>query len=92
MRPGDEFELSRELVLQAVATRHTVPSLGYVVWERRKKLKAEYQGLTRRPDSRHAAVGRRSDRGAADAAVGLHRRHVARRASTLIRRCTRRKS
>ena len=46
MRPGDEFELSRELVLQAVATRHTVPSLGYLVWERRKKLKTEYQGMT----------------------------------------------
>jgi ribonuclease Z len=46
VRPGDEFELSRELVLQAVATRHTVPSLGYIVWERRKKLKAEYQELT----------------------------------------------
>ncbi|MEX2176274.1 MAG: MBL fold metallo-hydrolase [Pirellulaceae bacterium] len=46
VRPGDEFELSRELVVSAVATRHTVPSLGYVVWERRKKLKAEYQGLT----------------------------------------------
>lgn len=45
-RPGDEFELSRELILQAVATRHTVPSLGYIVWERRKKLKAEYQDLT----------------------------------------------
>ena len=46
VRPGDEFELSRELVLQAVATRHTVPSLGYIVWERRKKLKAEYVGMT----------------------------------------------
>jgi ribonuclease Z len=46
VRPGDEFELSRELVLQAVATKHTVPSLGYIVWERRKKLKAEYQDLT----------------------------------------------
>ena len=46
VRPGDEFELSRELVAQAVATRHTVPSLGYIIWERRKKLKAEYQTLT----------------------------------------------
>jgi ribonuclease Z len=46
VRPGDEFELSRELVLSAVATRHTIASVGYVVWERRKKLKAEYQGLT----------------------------------------------
>ncbi len=46
VHPGDGFELSRELIVEAVATRHTVPSLGYIVWERRKKLKAEYQGLT----------------------------------------------
>jgi len=46
VRPGDGFELSRELFVEAVATRHTVPSLGYIVWERRKKLKAEYQSLT----------------------------------------------
>lgn len=46
VRPGDGFELSRELVVEAVATRHTVPSVGYIVWERRKKLKVEYQGLT----------------------------------------------
>ena len=43
---GDEHELSRELVVTASATTHTVPSLGYVVWERRKKLKEEYQNLT----------------------------------------------
>src|SRR5690242_13586511 len=36
--PGQEVELSRELVVQAFATRHTVPSLGFLVWERRKKL------------------------------------------------------
>ncbi|MCI0361942.1 MAG: MBL fold metallo-hydrolase [Planctomycetaceae bacterium] len=46
VRPGDGFELSRELIVEAVATRHTVPSLGYIVWERRKKLKPEYQHLT----------------------------------------------
>jgi ribonuclease Z len=45
VRPGDEVELSRELVLTAFATSHTIPSLGYVVWERRKKLKEEYHGL-----------------------------------------------
>ena len=27
------------------ATTHTVPSLGFVVWERRRKLKTEFQGL-----------------------------------------------
>jgi ribonuclease Z len=46
VQPGDGFELSRELVVEAVATRHTVPSLGYIVWERRKKLKPEYLQLT----------------------------------------------
>lgn len=42
---GDEIELSRELVVTVSATRHTVPSLGFVVWERRRKLKPEFQGL-----------------------------------------------
>ena len=45
IRPGDEIELSREHVVSVSATKHTVPSLGFVVWERRKKLKAEYQSL-----------------------------------------------
>jgi len=31
--PGDEVELSRELLVTASATRHRVPSLGYIVWE-----------------------------------------------------------
>jgi ribonuclease Z len=44
-KPGDEFELSREHVVTVSATTHTVPSLGFVVWERRRKLKPEYQGL-----------------------------------------------
>ena len=43
--PGDEVELSRELVVTVSATKHTVPSLGYVVWQRRRKLKPEYQDL-----------------------------------------------
>jgi ribonuclease Z len=46
VRPGDEIELSRELVVTVGATRHTVPSVGYVIWERRRKLKAEFQSLT----------------------------------------------
>jgi ribonuclease Z len=44
-RPGDEFELSREQVVTVSATTHTVPSLGFVVWERRRKLKPEFHGL-----------------------------------------------
>ncbi len=46
MHDGKEIELSREHIVTAFATKHTVPSLGYVVWERRKKLKPEYQGLS----------------------------------------------
>jgi ribonuclease Z len=46
LNPDDEVELSRELVVRAFSTRHTIPSLGYLVWERRKKLKPEYHALT----------------------------------------------
>jgi len=42
---GNEIELSREHVITTFATTHTIPSLGYVVWERRRKLKEEFQGL-----------------------------------------------
>jgi ribonuclease Z len=45
VKPGDEIELSREHVLSVFATTHTVPSVGYLVWERRRKLKEEYHGL-----------------------------------------------
>jgi ribonuclease Z len=45
IQPGDEIELSRELIVTVVPTKHTVPSCGYVVWERRRKLKPEYHGL-----------------------------------------------
>jgi ribonuclease Z len=45
LQAGDEVELSREHVLTAFATTHTIPSLGYMVWERRNKLKEEYLGL-----------------------------------------------
>jgi ribonuclease Z len=44
-RPGDEFELSREQMVTISATTHTVPSLGFVVWERRRKLRPEFRGL-----------------------------------------------
>ncbi|MEM8736008.1 MAG: MBL fold metallo-hydrolase [Planctomycetota bacterium] len=46
VEPGDQIELSRELLMSVHKTTHTVPSVGYVIWERRKKLKAEYQGFS----------------------------------------------
>jgi ribonuclease Z len=45
INPGDEIELSRDHVVTAFGTTHTIPSVGYVVWERRFKLKEEYHGL-----------------------------------------------
>jgi ribonuclease Z len=45
IKAGDEIELSRDHVVTPFATTHTIPSLGYVVWERRNKLKDEYHGL-----------------------------------------------
>lgn len=42
---GQEIELSREHVITVFATTHTIPSVGYLVWERRNKLKDEYIGL-----------------------------------------------
>ena len=46
VEPGQEVELSRELVVSVHATKHTIPSLGFIVWERRKKLKPEFQTLS----------------------------------------------
>jgi ribonuclease Z len=45
VKGGDEIELSRENIVTVFATTHTIPSLGYVVWDRRFKLKEEYHGL-----------------------------------------------
>ena len=46
MEAGQEYELSRELVILALETKHRIPSLGYVVIQRRNKLKPEYTELT----------------------------------------------
>ena len=42
---NQEIELSRERLVTTHATKHTLPSLGYVVWDRRNKLKPEYSEL-----------------------------------------------
>lgn len=46
MEPGNTIDLTRDLYVQAYQTFHTVPSLGYIVWERRHKLKQEYLSLS----------------------------------------------
>src|SRR5262249_36208584 len=45
VKPGDEIDLSREHVITVFPTTHTIPSVGFVVWDRRRKLKEEYVGL-----------------------------------------------
>src|SRR4051812_39855859 len=59
---GKEIELSRELIVSAVETKHTVPSLGFIAWDRRRKLKPEYQELSGEEirDLRLAGTGRRA--------------------------------
>jgi ribonuclease Z len=42
---GDAIELGREHQVTVFPTTHTIPSYGYIVWDRRWKLKEEYQGL-----------------------------------------------
>ena len=43
---GQEIELSRELIVNVLGTKHTVPSVGYAISERRKKLKPEFRELS----------------------------------------------
>ena len=45
LEPEKDLELKNNILLRAVATRHTVPSLGFSVLERRSKLKDEYRDL-----------------------------------------------
>ena len=44
--PNQEVDLSRELVVTTSATKHTIPSLGFIIWERRHKLKPEFSHLS----------------------------------------------
>ncbi|MDG1875401.1 MAG: MBL fold metallo-hydrolase [Mariniblastus sp.] len=43
---GQELEISRELVVNVLKTKHTLPSVGYVISERRKKLKQKFLDLS----------------------------------------------
>jgi ribonuclease Z len=44
--PGDETHVSREYVVTALPTQHTIDSVGFVVHHRRQKLKPEFQDLS----------------------------------------------
>lgn len=46
VEPGDELSLSRELVVDVVATKHTIDSVGFIISQRRNKLKPEFHHLS----------------------------------------------
>jgi ribonuclease Z len=46
LEANQEIELSREIVVTTHATKHSIPSLGFIVWDRRRKLKPEYSHLS----------------------------------------------
>ena len=43
---GDEYEIRRDLLIQAFSVPHTAASLGYLIYSRREKLLEEYLGLS----------------------------------------------
>lgn len=45
VQPGDEIELSRELIVEVLEMRHTIPAVGYLISQRRNKLKPEFHHL-----------------------------------------------
>ena len=48
MRPGEQIHLKGQLWVKALKTFHPVPSLGFLLFERIKKLRPEYRALSGR--------------------------------------------
>jgi ribonuclease Z len=46
LQDGDEIEIGREWLVTALRTHHTITSLGFLVEQRRQKLKPEYRELS----------------------------------------------
>jgi ribonuclease Z len=46
VKPGDEYQIKPNLFARVFPTKHSKGSIGFSVIEKRKKLKAEYTGLT----------------------------------------------
>ena len=44
LAPGDRIQVARDLAVEAFATDHTLPSLGYHLLREQKRLRVEYQG------------------------------------------------
>ncbi len=83
--PGDETHVSREYVVTALPTRHTIDSLGFVVHQRRHKLKPEFQELDGDEIRDLKLSGTEVTQRNSHSDLRLHRRHRAARAWTTIR-------
>jgi len=46
LAPGEEFPIGKQRWVRPFETYHRVPSQGYTVWERRHRLRTEFQGLS----------------------------------------------
>ena len=46
LEPDETVDLNRELAVSTFPTTHTVPSVGYVLWGKKRKLKPEFADLT----------------------------------------------
>ncbi|MFM7517011.1 MAG: MBL fold metallo-hydrolase [Pirellula sp.] len=46
LRENQEIDLTRELLVTTHAMKHSIPALGFIVWEKRRKLKAEFADWT----------------------------------------------
>ena len=57
LEPGEEYRLGRDRLLTCFATQHTVPSIGYIVWEVRKKLRADLRHLSQDEVRQRAVAG-----------------------------------
>lgn len=47
MQVGEEVSVRKDIVVRPFATCHTVPSQGYLIVSKKKKLKQEYVGASR---------------------------------------------
>jgi len=46
LRENQEIDLTRELLVTTHAMKHSIPALGFIVWEKRRKLKAQFANWT----------------------------------------------
>jgi ribonuclease Z len=57
VKPGDEHQLRRDLWVRVFRTHHTVPSVGYQLFRRVQKLRAEYVGMPGREIAERRSAG-----------------------------------